>query len=101
MQTDREMLELAAKAAGYALDVDGDRLDVREPGGAPMRWNPLTDDGDRYRLAKACKLMVSFDHQLARAYIDNEPKDFFFRDHGEEIAIVRAAAALAGSGEGL
>lgn len=52
--TDREMLELAARAAGY---------DFGEYGGRPARqvttkigtawiyWNPLTDDGDALRLA--------------------------------------------------
>jgi|SRR5690554_425489 len=51
--TDRELLELAAKAAGYVVDSDFYRLDVRDTSGAPIRWNPLEDDGDALRLAMA------------------------------------------------
>jgi hypothetical protein len=49
--SDHELLNLAAKAAGITLDSDGDRVDVRDNGGAPTAWNPLTDDGDALRLA--------------------------------------------------
>jgi hypothetical protein len=57
--SDRELLELAAKAAG----IDGARQwysDARrhcafwsydEPMNCGARWNPLTDDGDALRLA--------------------------------------------------
>jgi hypothetical protein len=54
--TDRELLELAAKAAGieckktpigfYLSDED-------------RNWNPLTDDGDALRLAVKLKLSIS------------------------------------------
>jgi hypothetical protein len=52
--TDREMLELAAKAAGIVLEFN----DYGQPGywsewrGLPQweAWNPLTDDGDEARL---------------------------------------------------
>lgn len=49
--SDRELLELAAKAAGYEVDEDCDRVDIRENWGAPVRWRPLEDDGDAFRLA--------------------------------------------------
>ncbi len=46
METDRELLELAAKAAGvdgyFASDDQDDRDEY---------WNPLTDSGDALRLA--------------------------------------------------
>ena len=58
--TDLEMRRLAAKAAGYVLDADGDRLDQRDNGGGPMPWNPLHDDGDALRLA--VKLRIDVDH---------------------------------------
>lgn len=45
--TDRELLELAAKAAGVSLRLDILRDESREWEG----WNPLTDDGDALRLA--------------------------------------------------
>lgn len=113
MKTDRELLELAAKAAGLPYtkpteDYDGSLgLDV---GDNPMRtrpWNPLTDDGDALRLAVGLKLRVSSvcnrgDQSVASAtdmYIDacveghnGDPYAATRR------AIVRAAAAI---GEGM
>ena len=59
--TDKELLEFAARAAGYALDEDGDRLDERGPSGAPLPWNPLVDDGDALRLAVKLSLTIEFD----------------------------------------
>ena len=65
MKTDRELLELAAKAAGLRFAINGDDL----PGYVAVagddwrygwtHWNPLTDDGDALRLA--VKLNVMFD----------------------------------------
>jgi len=57
--TDRELLELAAKAAGYgdvwSLDEHPDvtYIGPRYDGGTVRYrvWNPLTDDGDALRLA--------------------------------------------------
>jgi len=54
--TDRELLEAAAKAAGFDSviemygfnDFGEPLLDGNEP---PTVWNPLTDDGDALRLA--------------------------------------------------
>lgn len=49
----KELLELAAKAAGVPLKDLDDRFDCWEE--TPIRihraWNPLTDDGDALRLA--------------------------------------------------
>jgi hypothetical protein len=59
--TDRELLELAAKAAGIRInhwvydDLDGSPA-VLETGEV---WNPLTDDGDALRLA--VKLLFEID----------------------------------------
>ena len=58
MKTNRELLELAAKAAGYQYikpteDYDGS-LGLEVGSTNPMRtytWNPLEDDGDALRLA--------------------------------------------------
>lgn len=54
--SDRELLELAAKAVGIELDfsIRGDfpPYYVNERGGHSS-WNPLTDDGDALRLAVA------------------------------------------------
>ena len=59
--TDRELLEAAAKAAGYEFRVEtyGDDFQVLVCGGL---WNPLTDDGDALRLFACmpfCELYVS------------------------------------------
>jgi hypothetical protein len=49
--TDKEILELAAKAAG---------LEVVTPTMLKYgQWNPLTDDGDALRLAVACGIAVT------------------------------------------
>ena len=47
--TDRELLELAAKAAG--LEEAKMRIEFNQ-------WNPLTDDGDALRLAVKTKMEV-------------------------------------------
>jgi hypothetical protein len=54
--TDRELLELAAKAAGLRLDQLSGRVVRREADGQPVYWNPFTDDGDALRLAVKLKL---------------------------------------------
>ena len=52
--TDRELLELAAKAAGWRIDFlsyDSDGLaNVYAPDGTHHAWNPLANDGDAFRL---------------------------------------------------
>ena len=52
--TDRELLKLAAKAAGWRIDFlsyDDDGLaNVYAPNGTHHAWNPLTSDGDAFRL---------------------------------------------------
>lgn len=52
--TDRELLELAAKAAGVEGRIRQFQLPYRSEihiGIGKHRWNPLTDDGDALRLA--------------------------------------------------
>ena len=46
MKQDRELLELAAKAAGIEIDP----IDAAHEPGQWFVWNPLTDDGDALRL---------------------------------------------------
>ena len=48
MTTDRELLEMAAKAARYQYAKHGGYIVVD---GIPGNWNPLTNDGDALRLA--------------------------------------------------
>lgn len=49
---DRELLEMAAKAAGYTLDDDFDVNGEWWPWCVELKdhWHPLTDDGDALRL---------------------------------------------------
>jgi hypothetical protein len=58
--TDKELLELAAKAAGleYTTTEDHDRLLVRGDDKLRRPWNPLTDDGDALRLAVKLGLQI-------------------------------------------
>jgi hypothetical protein len=77
--TDRELLELAAKAAGVPLDLmirpDGLPLGCSERGLAisvePGWWNPLKDDGDAFRLAVKLRFCVS----VEPGYIEVVPEN--------------------------
>lgn len=60
--TDKELLELAAKAAG--IELKWEELHqcywIALGQGVPVNiWNPLTDDGDALRLAVKLRLHVS------------------------------------------
>jgi hypothetical protein len=58
--TDRELLELAAKAAGYEVRSDGEGgLTITTRIGACRSWNPRDDDGDSRRLEVALGIHVS------------------------------------------
>lgn len=64
--TDKELLELAAKAAGYDIDfespVNGFYVNGYDENGDPAAWwNPLTDDGDALRLAVKLGLSIRID----------------------------------------
>lgn len=78
--TDREMLELAAKAAGLTGEcylLTGDCSDPAEPGGFRYEhpdgghdwWNPLMDDGDALRLA--VKLNLLYAKAFARSVVEH------------------------------
>lgn len=91
MKTDRELLKLPARAAGYALlTINGSNPEIYD--GEWRKWNPLTDDGDALRLAVKLKIDV------VPSYVWEGPWD----DGGKlqdpyaatRRAIVRAAAAI-------
>jgi hypothetical protein len=94
---DRELLEAAARAAELRVKSDRDSTWIVEDDGSPVRrWSPLTDDGDRYRLARAVGLRI--DWQLHRVLaMDGTIYDWTTSGHGDDEAhaIVRAAAAMA------
>ena len=98
MKTDRELLELAAKAAGIELKYNYLwRRDARQP------WNPLTDDGDALRLAEFLGLTVCMDGIGTVSTCDQVRTDVFITQDIRECksrieatrrAITRAAAAI-------
>lgn len=63
--TDRELLEMAAKAAGIEVwtDVDGNLYtcmqDLLE-----TPWNPLTEDGDAFRLVVMLGIEIKFNYGI-------------------------------------
>lgn len=120
--TDRELLELAAKAAG--IEHGADRLDsgvsTTESDGRHRhlpRWNPLEDDGDALRLAVKLGMMVEIyqptDREPGMSYAHTkellgygsdgyrayQAHAYFKEDHGDPYAatrrvITRAAAEI-------
>jgi hypothetical protein len=88
--TDRELLELAAKAAGVKFDCF-DSVFFDENG---KTWNPLTDDGDALRLAVKLELIdqvgvsQALDYWLSRVQVGFDPYAATRR------AIVRAVAEI-------
>ncbi len=100
MTTDRELLEMAAKAARYQYAKHGGYIVVD---GIPGNWNPLTDDGDALRLAVKLGLRVKVeknDHAEVDNWDDLAPMCWQVVANGQDIyvatrrAIVRAAAAI-------
>ena len=74
--TDKELLELAAKAAGLtwskSKEITHDGLWIIKPS-VQTYWNPLTDEGDALRLAVKLKLCFgpNFDGDLAVCFGDD------------------------------
>ena len=100
MKTERELLEAAAKAAGIAIEWDGD---LPIPFGSDVAWNPLTDDGDALRLAVKLKLKITIGNAIVMVESRWPTPDAGERfDSDDEAAtatrraIVCAAAAMAG-----
>lgn len=104
--TDRELLELAAKAAGYRVAFGAGMPAAFDDGtyyihdrGYPAAdregghwWNPLLDDGDALRLAADLDLFgdPSYWHWLAIARLENSVG----KHANVRSAIVRAAAEI-------
>ncbi|MGL5130803.1 MAG: hypothetical protein ACRC7D_22320 [Aeromonas popoffii] len=107
-KSDRELLELSAKARG-GIEVDEDfGLIDPEKDTATQAWNPLTDDGDALRLAVKLRIEVSHDEIGMKSFVCvrtvfNDEIHIglseIFDDESERLertrlAIVRAAAAI-------
>jgi hypothetical protein len=79
--TDRELLELAAKAAGMVLGEwhgSGYWADMRDSpyGEVARHWNPLTDDGDALRLSVKLRIDVNHSITMVVAERDDSVDDF-------------------------
>lgn len=97
--TDREMLELAAKAAGYDVRSDGEGgLVIPTRRGACRDWDPINNDGDALRLAVKLKIDLLFNDTGVETWSANNW--FYGEDFGDDPlsaarrAIVRAAAQI-------
>lgn len=116
--TDRELLELAAKAAGYETKeyeqtVIGGTIAAqaaiycRDGQTVRINWNPLTDDGDALRLAAKLQIImelrkhtrglitqtISCD-QMGNERVEICPRDYPDICAATRRAIVRAAAEI-------
>ena len=104
MKTDRELLELAAKAAG--LDYRFNDSTSAQPHWVRsltgyQNWNPLNDDGDALRLAVKLRMTIitlsdsievnSYDNRVCGQEMVNDGQDPYAATRR---AIVRAAAAI-------
>ena len=114
MMTDRELLEMAAKAAGIVIHRgsgwQSNMLFMPTVGDGTVtgvQWDPLDDDGDALRLAATLRLTVGDEDQSVRSMA------FAYARHRQDLphcyepsqldpaaayrrAIVRAAAAMVG-----
>ena len=71
-ETDAQLLEAAAKAAGLDYGVIHQRPHRRCPEGWTP-WNPLSDDGDALRLAVALRLTVAVRYNECEVFADGGP----------------------------
>jgi hypothetical protein len=101
-KTDRELLQAAAKAAGYSVarlsDDDDSALCLV---GVQQAWNPLTDDGEAFRLSVQLQLdvvrflsLVRVDYQVGREYFETIEVNGVDPYAATRRAIVRAAAEI-------
>ncbi len=108
--SDRELLEMAAKAAGYPIHSDA--WAMRASGGQPSLyignngpiWNPLVDDGDALRLAVQLQIKVRWHKALNQALVwpllGKEIKVNCEEVEGDQFAATRRAIVLAAAERG-
>ena len=70
--TDREMLELAAKAADLRVKVASNSGRGLKVHGNCNWWNPLTDDGDALRLAARLNMDIEINEFFVIVYCPSE-----------------------------
>lgn len=111
MTTDRKLLEAAARAAGLNVfwheDLQRMVFAVGSASRKPTVWNPLTDDGDAFRLAVRLDFAVIVNRVDEKTTVEagyspaTDGRRWFHEHYGgtdplaaTRRAIVRAAAAL-------
>jgi hypothetical protein len=106
--TDRELLELAAKAAGFEYECtahtgypENDQHQIRDWFDGLVDWNPLENDGDALRLAVKLCLFIQINTASATAWLWRgeywfEKTEDYEKDMSATTrrAIVRAAAEI-------
>lgn len=103
MQSDKELLELAAKAIGEQFHSGHITLNRKQY--EWVEWNPLTDNGDALRLGIRLRLDISFlggivevcwfDEEAATTrYVEEPINDAQGECEATRRAIVRAAADI-------
>jgi hypothetical protein len=106
--TDRELLELAAKAAGIELvwSKFSNVPTLFKGLSSDEVWNPLTNDGDALRLAVKLGMRLELDNEWRRSHVQQIPNgEWFTGPHNDDPyaatrrAIVRAAAEIGRSME--
>ncbi|CAB4198165.1 hypothetical protein UFOVP1309_56 [uncultured Caudovirales phage] len=100
---EREELEMAAKAAGYAFAWGKDWHDVGEPQVDGSPWNPRKDDGDALRLAVKLNIVPASGEEFTSVYCHRLGTLWCMENRVEtngdpyaatRLAIVRAAAEI-------
>jgi hypothetical protein len=108
--TDRELLELAAKASGVDASWHSDDADYlakhegmwlngnRSPDNS-AHWNPLTNDGDAFRLAVNMRFEIDVYYGEVASGEEGERRQTLIGDDADRCAatrraIVRAAAEI-------
>lgn len=102
--SDRELLEMAAKAAGIEFGLYHEapsKLVKTQIGDAWVSWNPLADDGDALRLAGTAGISVDRTSNRCWAWKNGSAmygvcEEFYKGDihAATRLAIVRAAAEI-------
>lgn len=97
MTSQRELMELAAKAVGYEYRIsDLGNFQVR---GSDMwaSWNPRINDGDSLRLAIALRLDIGFDDDCQEVYVrqaNDHFADAVTEPYGSDVASATRLAVL-------
>lgn len=104
--SDRELLELAAKASGYQFSTSMRSLSrppvpvILAESGRWKQWDPLHDDGDALRLAVKLAIEISPcpEHDSVMCEPKGSPDSIItteaLDDYGTRRAVVRAAAEI-------